>query len=115
MQTLAIFSSAEAKELTAGDEALANELTSMLIAELPTYRSDIQTALKTQDKDSLKTHTHKLHGATRCCGTPALRHAANHLEVIINNNSTDHLEESVNLIIHEIDRLINTDPDNLSV
>ena len=47
----------------------------MLIAELPDYRNALNKALNTDNKEELKQHTHKLHGASRCCGTPALRHA----------------------------------------
>lgn len=115
LDPLQVFSREEAKELAAGNEVLANELTTMLIAELPTYRLEISNAFENQNKDSLKDQTHKLHGASRCCGTPALRYAADQLENAINNNSTNRLETGVNLLIHEIDRLIDSDPDYLSV
>lgn len=112
---LEVFSKEEAKELAAGSEQLANELTTMLIAELPLYRTEIKKAFESHSKTSIKDHTHKLHGASRCCGTPALRHAADQLENIIDSNSTDRFEDGVNLLIHEIDRLIDSDPDHLSV
>ncbi len=113
--SLEMFSKEEAKELAAGNKQLANELTSMLIAELPTYRSEIRKFLETHNKTHLKNHTHQLHGASRCCGTPALRYAADQLENAIDSDSIDHCENGVNLLIHEIDRLIDSEPDSLSV
>jgi two-component system sensor histidine kinase BarA len=113
--SLEIFSKEEALELAAGNEQLANELTSMLITELPLYRLEIKDAFVNHNRTNLKEQTHKLHGASRCCGTPALRYAAERLENIIDNNSTDRFEPGVNLLIHEIDRLIDSDPNRLSV
>jgi two-component system sensor histidine kinase BarA len=112
---LELFSREEARDLAAGNGELANELTSMLITELPMYRSEIKNAFATSNKVNLKSQTHKLHGASRCCGTPALRYAADQLENIIDNNLTDRFEYSVNLLIHEIDRLIDSDPGHLNV
>lgn len=112
---LQVFSREEAKELAAGNGVLANELTSMLIAELPTYRSEITNAFENHNRASLKDQTHKLHGASRCCGTPALRYAANQLEKFIDNNSANRFETGVNLLTYEIDRLIDSDPDHLNV
>lgn len=113
--TLEIFSREEARDLAAGNGELANELTSMLISELPMYRSEIKNAFATNNKVNLKDQTHKLHGASRCCGTPALRYAADRLENVIDDNLTDRFKDSVNLMIHEIDRLMDSDPGHLSV
>ena len=113
--SLEVFSKQEAKELAAGNDELANELTSMLIAELPVYRSEISNAFTSNNKLDLKHQTHKLHGASRCCGTPALRYAANQLENIIDKNLTDRFKDNFKLLIYEIDRLIDSDPEQLSV
>jgi two-component system sensor histidine kinase BarA len=106
VDSLETFSRDEAIELAAGNEQLAKELTSMLINELPGYRTEIENALSNNSKVRLKDNTHKLHGASRCCGTPALRHAANQLEHTIDNNITDQLESGVDLLIYEIDQLM---------
>lgn len=110
---LEVFSKDESIELAAGNEKLASELIGMLIDELPIYRTEIKNAFSTNSKIRLKDNTHKLHGASRCCGTPALRYAANQLERAIDSNSTDNLEPDVNLVIYEIDQLINFDPKDL--
>jgi two-component system sensor histidine kinase BarA len=113
--SLEIFSKIEAIELAAGNEQLANELTLMLIDELPDYRTEIKNAFLNKCKVKLKDNTHKLHGASRCCGTPALRFAASQLEQAIDNDITDQLESDISLLIHEIDRLLNSDPKDLRI
>ena len=107
------FSKNEAKELAAGNDQLANELTSMLIEELPLFRTQIETAMSTHNKTDLKQLIHKIHGSSRCCGTPALRKVANQLEYDIDNNVTEHFEPGVKQVIREIDRLLNTSTDEL--
>lgn len=107
------FSKQEALALTSGNKNLANELTDMLIAELPEFRNDIKTAMEANNIYKLKKSTHKLHGASRCCGTPALREAASQLESILNNNHDDKIKSALDRVLHEIDRLVETTPDNL--
>jgi CheY-like chemotaxis protein len=107
------FSKTEARELAANNEQLANELTAMLVNELPDYRSEITNAISDHDRATLKQLIHKLHGASRCCGTPALRKAASQLESDIDNGVTEHLETGVASVISEIDRLINATDEEL--
>ena len=105
--TLETFSIEEAKKLAAGNETLANELTTMLMQSLPDYKKDISAALNTNNSGELKHHVHKLHGASRCCGTPALRQAALDCEIVIDNNDIENFQHNVALIISEIDLLLN--------
>ena len=109
-----IFSIDEAISLTNGNEKVALELFHMLINELPDHREAIINAYQQADTSLLKEHTHKLNGASRCCGTPALRKAADKLESLIDNNKEDGLESSKNNLLKEIDRLIDYElPPNL--
>jgi two-component system sensor histidine kinase BarA len=101
-----IFSLEDARQLTNGNEALAIELFSMLIKELPDHRDGIQKALNDNDTRMLKDVTHKLNGASRCCGTPALRNAASSLEAAINNGEDDSFEIQSAELLKEIDRLL---------
>ncbi|MDH5233253.1 MAG: ATP-binding protein, partial [Gammaproteobacteria bacterium] len=110
---LETFSRDEAIELAAGNENLATELLAMLIEELPIYRAEIESAFMSNSKTRLKDNTHKIHGASRCCGTPALRHAAHQLENAIDNNIEEQLETNINLLIYEIDQLIKANPEDL--
>ena len=101
-----IFSFEDARQLTNGNEALAIELFSMLIKELPDHRDRIQKALDDNNTHMLKDVTHKLNGASRCCGTPALRNAASSLEAAINNGEDDSFEIKSAELLKEIDRLL---------
>ena len=101
-----IFSYEDAKQLTNGNEVLAIELFNMLINELPEHRNGIQQALEDNDIYVLKEVTHKLNGASRCCGTPALRKAANSLEASIDNDEEDKIKIKSDELLKEIDRLL---------
>ena len=101
-----IFSFEDARQLTNGNEALAIELFSMLIKELPDHRNAIQQAVAESNTRMLKEVTHKVNGASRCCGTPALRNAASSLEAAINNGEDDSFEIKSAELLKEIDRLL---------
>lgn len=104
--TSTVFSMEEAEKFTAGNAALAIELANMLKVDLPAYRDNIATSLETNDLTSLKMHVHKLHGATRCCGTPALREAADYFEHLIDTEQHDELGSAADRLYQEITRLI---------
>jgi two-component system sensor histidine kinase BarA len=102
-----IFSIDDARKLANGNEELAMELFTMLIDELPEQRRGILQAREQNDLQMLREVTHKLNGASRCCGTPALRHAANSLENSINRGEKeDSVNEKTELLLTEIDRLL---------
>ncbi len=101
-----VFSMEEAEKFTAGNASLAIELANMLKVDLPEYQTNIATALDTNDLANLKAHVHKLHGASRCCGTPALREAAEYFEHIIDTAQYDELGSAADRLNHEITRLI---------
>ena len=102
-----IFSIDDARKLANGNEALAMELFTMLIDELPEHRRGILQARKQNDLQMLREVTHKLNGASRCCGTPALRHAANSLEnSITRGEKNDSVNDKTDLLLTEIDRLL---------
>lgn len=110
-----LFSKSRALELSAGNIELANELTGMLLSELPDYLHDIHHAL-TNDIAKLKQKTHKLHGAARCCGTLALKNAAKNLESEIDRNATPkELEFCVQSLVTEIEKLIQADQSKLII
>ena len=82
------------------------ELANMLKAELPEYVIKIAEALESKNYSELKSQVHKLHGAARCCGTPALRQAAEHAEQAIDNKQYDVLTEAISKLSHEISRVL---------
>jgi len=101
-----VFSMEEAEKFTSGNAALAIELVNMLKQELPDYQHGIAQAIQSHDHGALKVQVHKLHGATRCCGTPALRNAAETLERVIDSEQCDELDAATNRLMHEISRLL---------
>ena len=107
------FSKTAALELSAGNIQLANELTTMLITELPEHLHIINDALSKNDIEQLRLQTHKLHGATRCCGALALRNAADRLESDIDNGTLKTLTSRTHQLTNEIERLINTNQSDL--
>lgn len=109
------FSKSEALELAAGNTQLANELTSMLINELPEHLKHINEAVSHNDCARLKQQVHKLHGATRCCGALALRNATAQLELDIDKGIQEKLSTLTHSLISEITRLLNADHSELII
>ena len=111
----AFFSKTTALELAAGNTQLANELTNMLINELPDHLKIINQTLSEGNIEQLRQYAHKLHGATRCCGAIALKNAAEQLESDIDNNILEKITSSTHLLTIEIEKLINTDQTSLMI
>ena len=88
-----IFSIDLAKEFTGGNEDLAYELFSMLRTELDGYKKAISIAVKNNDLKKLHEQVHKLHGASRCCGTTELKNTSSHIENLIHQNINFDLEK----------------------
>ncbi|MCK7551209.1 ATP-binding protein [Marinobacter goseongensis] len=70
----------ESIQLAAGKADLAEELFSMLLEQLPADVEKIHQQWAKGDLEQVLECVHKLHGATRYCGVPELRAAANQLE-----------------------------------
>ncbi len=81
-----VFSIERAKEFTGNNEELAYELFTMLRAELNSYSEAIAFAMNNNDLAELYNQAHKLHGASRCCGTEELQKISSHIENLINQN-----------------------------
>jgi len=101
-----IFSIELAKEFTGNNEELAYELLSMLQAELDNYTSAIIAAVKNNDQEALRVQVHKLHGASRCCGTAALKEASSNLENLINQKINFDIEKEVALLLSAIQDVV---------
>lgn len=114
-QKIEFFSREEAVTLAAGSAQLANELTSMLVNELPEHLKIINEALSRNDNEQLRQQAHKLHGATRCCGALALRNAAGQLESDIEHGLLENLSSDTHLLTTEIARLLNADHSELKI
>ena len=95
----------ETLALAQHNDALANELLSLLQGTLETHRNVFQAALAEDDHAMMQREAHKLYGACCYVGVPKLRQltaAADQLE--ITEEST--LVELTHQIIAEIDHLL---------
>ena len=100
-----VFSIDIAKEFTGNNEELAYELFSMLRGELDSYLEGISAAVKNNDLLSLREQVHKLHGASRCCGTTRLKETSSHIENLINQNIDFDINKEVSLLLIEIQKV----------
>jgi two-component system sensor histidine kinase BarA len=94
----------ESVRLAAGKTDLAEELFSMLLEALPDDLNNIRLFWRSGDLDALLECVHKLHGATRYCGVPELRMAAEQLEIGLKRSSPG-LENLMDRLIAAIERL----------
>ncbi len=94
----------ESIQLAAGKADLAEELFSMLLEQVHVDRARIPELWTGEQMDELLECVHKLHGATRYCGVPELRAAANHLETAIKCAAPD-LEHQKDQVLSAMERL----------
>jgi len=97
-----IFSIEQAKEFTGNNEDLAYELFDMLRAELNSYSEAISLAVSDNDLATLREQVHKLHGASRCCGTSELKEASSHIEKLIDQKINFDVEKETSLLLAAI-------------
>jgi HPt (histidine-containing phosphotransfer) domain-containing protein len=100
--TNSVFSIKLAKEFTGNDEELAYELFDMLRAELGSYKEAILLALESNDLVKLREAIHKLHGASRCCGTTELKQSSSHIETMIMQNINFDIEKEIAVLLSAI-------------
>ena len=94
----------ESIQLAAGKADLAEELFSMLLEQVHVDRGRISELWTNDNMEELLECVHKLHGATRYCGVPELRAAANHLETAIKCSAPD-LEHQKDQLLSAMERL----------
>ena len=97
-----IFSIDLAKEFTGNNETLAYELFSMLRAELNSHSEAILMAMKNNNLTALYDQVHKLHGASRCCGTTELKETSSHIENLINKKINFDIENETQPLLTAI-------------
>ena len=102
-----VFSIQIAKEFTGDNEELAYELFDMLRAELESYKQAILLAVKNNDLDKFRETVHKLHGASRCCGTTELKQNSSHIETMIMQNINFDIEKETALLLDAIKNVAN--------
>lgn len=101
-----IFSIDLAKEFTGNNEELAYELFGMLRGELENYKAGITEAVRNNSLSDLREQVHKLHGASRCCGTSELKQVSSHIETLINQNINFDIEHETSLLLKAIQNVV---------
>ncbi|MDC0662635.1 response regulator [Marinobacter sp. SS21] len=94
----------ESVQLAAGKTDLAEELFSMLLEQLQSDLPRLRSLWDRSDMDSILECVHKLHGATRYCGVPELREAANQFETGLKQSAPD-LERLKDQLLAAMERL----------
>jgi two-component system sensor histidine kinase BarA len=100
-----IFSIDLAKQFTGNNEKLAYELFEMFRAELADYITSINTSVSTNNLKQLGEVVHKLHGASRCCGTAVLQQRCEHLENLIVQQADFDVREEARQLLAAIDQV----------
>lgn len=77
------------KKLAGGDEKVAMEMITRLLAELPQELQSAHEAFSTGNFESLESIIHKLHGGCCYCGVPALKKATQSLEQALKKRPID--------------------------
>ena len=101
-----IFDKTIAVEQAGGSVELAKDLFGMLLNDLPQMRETLNmlyTGKKTQQFWDI---AHKIHGATAYCGTPLLKQASKQLENAIKADDTAGMEQGLQEVNTQIDRLL---------
>ena len=106
-----VFSLSLAKEFTSNNEELALELFNMLRNELDEYKANIDVAVKSGDTKMLREHVHKLHGASRCCGTTNLKDASARVEELIDKEIDFDVEKEIDILLGAIQDVADFDLD----
>ncbi len=101
----AIIDIPRAIQLAANKADLAKDLFQMLMDSLPDARAKIEQGSANQDREQLLHEVHRLHGATRYCGVPALQAACQGAERIIKSDDHSRLQASLESLYGEIEHL----------
>jgi len=109
----------ECLKLSAGKRDLALDILNMLIAGIPSSKEKISKSSEEYNLPALLAHIHYLHGATRYCGVPHLRHLTRQLETDIkeslkyNTENEAHvktgLQQQVAQLLKQLDELLALD------
>ncbi|WP_417565885.1 ATP-binding protein [Marinobacter sp.] len=94
----------ESIQLAAGKADLAEELFSMLLEQVHVDLPRVSEFWEKQSMDELLECVHKLHGASRYCGVPEIRAAANRLETAIKCSAPD-MDQQKDQFLSAMERL----------
>ena len=89
-----------------GNAGLAIDMFDMLIGSLRNEKDTILELWEDESLDALLDTTHKLHGAARYCGVPALRTALENFETSLKEKNSAAYPEQLRQLMTEIERLL---------
>ncbi len=89
---------------------VAYEMFTMLINSLESEKKLVQHHFNEQDCQKLIHVVHRIHGASKYCGTPELTKHANYLETHLKELELDDVEEVLTDFIHAIENLLDAEP-----
>lgn len=93
-------------KLANNKSVLAKELLTLLVAELPQTRSNINQAFQQQDFKAMHQQIHKLHGACCYCGVPRLKEIVSELETKLRAKNLTNIEKLLQILNHEIEQIL---------
>jgi len=93
-------------KLANGKSDLAWEMINMLLATLTDDKIWINNGYSSGNHEALLERVHKLHGATKYCGTPKLKAAAELTETFIKKQMFDKLPQGIQYLNEEIDAVL---------
>jgi two-component system sensor histidine kinase BarA len=95
-----------ALERAGGNADLAHELYQMLQNELPYYQSRLPALYASGDISTLQETVHKLNGSATYCGVPALKAAAEGMEIHLKRGEQASYETDLSELLVEIQRVL---------
>jgi two-component system, NarL family, sensor histidine kinase BarA len=112
--TLASLDPALALRRCAGKADLVEDMHSRLFAQLPEDVADLARLARLGERQQLLDQVHRLHGATRYCGTPKLEHCAGALETLLKSDGSEaDIGEALSALLDEMTVL--SSQDSLSI
>jgi two-component system, NarL family, sensor histidine kinase BarA len=98
----------------AGKADLVEDMHRRLFEQLPDDAEDLRRLEQIGDRQHLLEQVHRLHGATRYCGTPRLETCAGELETLLKSDATDDdIRMALQALLREMEHL--SDQDSLSM
>ncbi len=101
----AVFSRELALQRSSGNLLLAKDMFSKLISSLQSDQAQIVSLWEEESLDDLLEAVHRLHGATRYCGVPALSHALEMFETRLKANTSEEFPQAMRRLVEELNTL----------
>ena len=101
----AVFSRELALQRSSGNLLLAKDMFNKLISSLKSDQAQIVSLWEEESLDDLLEAVHRLHGATRYCGVPALSRALEMFETHLKANTSEEFPQAMRRLVEELNTL----------